>query len=502
MHTQAANQESTFPSGEHFDVVIIGAGLSGICTARHLQEKCPQKRFVILEARNAMGGTWDLFRYPGVRSDSDAFTLGYSFKPWKQREAIASASSILEYLKEAARESGIDRHVRYGHQVSRATWSTSDAKWMVEAAVPATGEVVRLQCNFLVACAGYYSYESGYTPELKGRDDFRGEILHPQTWPQDLDYQDKKIIVIGSGATSMTLVPALAEKAAHVVLLQRSPTYVVSLPQVDRIANFLRKILPAKLAHSLTRWKNVLIQQFYYRRMRKYPEEAKKKILDLIRDQLGQDYDVEKHFAPSYNPWDQRLCIVPDNDLFDAIRREKVAMVTDSIEHFTETGIRLQSGETLEADLIVTATGLNLLMLGGMELVVDGEVVDLPQTFTYRGLMFSDVPNLIATYGYVNASWTLRVELIAEYLCRVLRHLEQRGYRQCTPRLREEDQGMLGGPFVDGFTPGYVQRSEHLFPRQGDHAPWTNPQDYSYEKQAFRNDPLEDGALILSNPED
>lgn len=484
---------------EYVDVLIVGAGLSGIGMACHLQRNCQEKKYVILEGRENMGGTWDLFRYPGIRSDSDMFTLGYIFKPWRASKAIADGPSILKYIKETARENHIDRKIRYQHFVQKADWSNEDACWTVTVENRATQETIQIRCNFLLMCSGYYSYEGGYTPDFNGRDSFRGNIVHPQEWPDDLEYKGKRVIVIGSGATAVTLIPAMAKKADHVVMLQRSPGYVVSLPSEDWIANILRNILPPTIAYKLIRWKNVLLQQFYYRWMREHPRGAKRKLLRMVKEHLGPDFDIETHFTPSYNPWDQRLCVVPDGDLFKAIKSGKASIVTGKIETFTEQGIRLQSGELLKADIIVTATGLELVTLGGVQFNVDGHAVQFPNTFTYRGVMYSDVPNLISTFGYINASWTLRADLIAEYTCRVLNHMSKAGVRKCTPCLREEDQSMSPRPYLDHFTPGYISRAIHLFPKQGEWEPWLNPQNYRQDKKRFRHDPICDGVLQFTN---
>ena len=485
---------------EHFDVLIVGAGLSGVGAAVHLHRTCPDKRYVILEGRPSMGGTWDLFRYPGVRSDSDMHTLGYSFKPWREAKAIADGSSILDYVKETAAEYGVDEHIRYQHRATAAIWSSEDAAWTIEAIRADTGETVRFTCNFLLMCAGYYSYRQGHTPEFEGLDRFEGTIVHPQQWPDDLDYRGKRVVVIGSGATAMTLVPAMARDVGHVVMLQRSPTYVVSRPDTDVIANALRRVLPDRWAYAITRRKNVALQQLLYRRTRTRPAKVKRKLLDLVRKELGPDYDIATHFTPRYNPWDQRLCLVPNSDLFEAIRSGKASIVTDHIAHFTETGIALTSGTELDADIIVTATGLNLVVLGEMRFSVDGAPVDFAQTWTYKGMMYSGVPNLISTFGYINASWTLRADLTAEYACRLIDHMDENGVRQVTPRLRETDCDMPPRPWIDQFSSGYMQRVMHRFPKQGDREPWINPQNYSRDKKMIRLGPLEDGALVFSNP--
>ncbi|HEY8515439.1 MAG TPA: NAD(P)/FAD-dependent oxidoreductase [Candidatus Binatia bacterium] len=485
---------------EHFDVLIVGAGLSGVGAGVHLKQRCPGKSYVILEGRDSMGGTWDLFRYPGIRSDSDMHTLGYRFKPWREAKAIADGPSILKYVKETAAEYGVDRHIRYRHLAKRASWSSSDATWTVEAERKDTGETVTFTCNFLYMCSGYYSYREGYTPEFKGVEDFKGTIVHPQKWPEDLDYRGKRVIVIGSGATAMTLVPSMAKDVEHIVMLQRSPTYVISRPDQDVIANALRKVLPSNWAYAITRWKNVALQQLLYRRTRTHPEKVKKKLLDMVRKELPPGFDVEKHFTPRYNPWDQRLCLVPNSDLFEAIRSGKASVVTDTIDRFTEKGIRLNSGTELEADIIVTATGLNLVMLGEMEFEVDGALVDFAQTWSYKGMMYSDVPNLVSTFGYINASWTLRADLIAEYVCRLLNHMDKTGTRRVTPRLRPSDADMAPRPWIDDFSANYMQRAMHLFPKQGDREPWINAQNYARDKKMIRYGELEDGVLWFERP--
>lgn len=482
---------------DHVDVIIVGAGLSGIGAARQIQEKCPGKTFVILEGRDRIGGTWDLFRYPGIRSDSDMYTMGYDSKPWLEPKAIADGPSILSYVQEAARERGLDRHIRFRHQMTAAAWSSATARWTVTARRDTAGDTVELSCNFLFVCSGYYNYEQGYTPEFPGRSDFAGPIIHPQQWPQSLDYAGKRVVIIGSGATAMTLVPALARSAAKVTMLQRSPTYVVSLPAADPIADVLRKILPERLAYRLVRWKNVQFQRYVYRQTRINPDKVKRKLLAMVRKALGPDYDIEKHFTPSYNPWDQRLCLVPDADLFKAIRSGKAEVVTDEIERFTANGIALASGDTIEADIIVTATGLELVVLGGASFSVDGKAVSFPETFSYKGMMFSEVPNLVYTLGYINASWTLRSELVAEYVCRLLNHMDARGVSSCVPRLRPGDRGMASYTLIDDFSPGYMRRGMHLFPKQGDRDPWRNTQNYVLDRELIRKAPIEDGVLVF-----
>ena len=486
---------------EHFDVVVVGAGISGIGAGYHLQAMSPDRSYVILEGRADIGGTWDLFRYPGVRSDSDMHTLGYSFKPWTSEKAIADGPSILAYLRETVSEFGIDRHIRFGHLATNAEWSSDDARWTVTATDTSTtgGERREFTCNYLFMCSGYYSYKAGHTPEFAGLEQFQGTVVHPQQWPEDLDYAGRRVVVVGSGATAMTLIPAIAKTAAHVTMLQRSPTYVAAGPDKDVIANTLRKVLPAKAAYAVTRKKNIALQQFIYGQSRTKPARMKANLIKRVRKALGPDYDVATHFTPTYNPWDQRLCLVPNGDLFDAINSGRASVVTDHIDTFTPTGIRLQSGEELAADIVVTATGLELVTLGEMRFVVDGEPVDFAQTWTYKGFAYSGVPNLASSFGYINASWTLRADLTCEYVCRLLNHMATTGTVQCTPRLRPEDAGMPERPWIDGFTAGYMQREMHRFPRQGDHEPWINPQSYTRDKKMFRTSALEDGAMQFTS---
>ncbi len=482
---------------EHFDVLMVGAGLSGIGAGYHLQTDCPNKSYAILEARESMGGTWDLFRYPGVRSDSDMYTLGYSFRPWKDAKAIADGPSILSYIRQTAKDYGIDQKIRFGHRVKRASWSSADARWTVEAERGASKETAHLTCNFLFLCSGYYNYTEGYTPELAGRERYTGRIVHPQKWTEDVEYAGKRVVVIGSGATAVTLVPALAKTAAHVTMLQRSPSYILSLPERDPIANALRRFLPASVAYGITRWKNVLLGMLIFTLSRHAPELVKKLIRGGVKSQLGPDYDVDTHFKPRYNPWDQRLCLVPDADLFKAIREGRASVVTDHIETFTEKGLRLRSGAELEADLIVTATGLDLLALGGIQLVVDGRMVEVAKTMSYKGMMLSGVPNLAVALGYTNASWTLKCDLTCGYVCRLINFMEKQGYRQCTAQNR--DPSIREVPFID-FSSGYVQRSIHKFPKQGSKAPWRLYQNYALDIVALRFGALEDGAMVFSSP--
>lgn len=481
--------------GEHFDVLVVGAGLSGVGAGYHLQTGCPDRSYAILEGRDAIGGTWDLFRYPGVRSDSDMYTLGYAFKPWTEAKAIADGPSILSYVRRTAAEHGIERHIRYGHRVKRASWSTEAAAWTVE--VEVAGELTRFTCNFLFLCGGYYSYEGGYMPEFPGMDRFKGRLVHPQKWPKDLDYAGKRVVVIGSGATAVTLVPEMAKTAGHVTMLQRSPTYVVSRPSEDKVANDLRRWLPGKLAYDIVRWRNVLFGMYFFRMARRKPAAVKAGILKMVRAQLGPDYDVERHFTPTYNPWDQRLCLVPDADMFRQIRAGRATVVTDHIDTFTETGIRLQSGEELQADVVVSATGLVLEVWNGIEVNVDGRKVDASQTLSYKGMMYEGVPNMASAFGYTNASWTLKCDLTCEYVCRVLNHLKKTGTRQATPL--NSDPTVQFVPWLD-FSSGYVQRAMAKFPKQGNKAPWRLDQNYAKDLMNLRYARLDDGALRFANP--
>ena len=479
---------------EHVDVLIVGAGLSGIGAAWHLQKNCKGKSYAIVEARGASGGTWDLFRYPGVRSDSDMYTLGYRFRPWKDAKAIADGPAILSYIREVASDHGIDRHIRYQHRVVGASWSTPDAKWTVELERGPDKERAFISCGFLWMCSGYYRYEKGYVPEFAGIDGYKGRVVHPQHWPEDLDYAGKKVVVIGSGATAVTVVPSMAEQAQHVTMLQRSPTYVVARPAEDPIANRLKRRLPLKLAYMITRWKNVMLGMYFYQMCKRRPDRVKRLLLGGVRQMLGPDHDLS-HFTPRYKPWDQRLCLVPDADFFRAIRRGKVSVVTDEIETFTETGIKLKSGAELPADLIVTATGLVLQPLGGAKLTVDGRAVEPSKTFIYKGMMYSDVPNLASVFGYTNASWTLKADLVCEYVCRLLNHMDRKGWRQCTPR--NGDPTLADEPWVS-FSSGYIQRALAHQPKQGSKRPWKLYQNYALDLLSLRFGALRDRAMVFS----
>jgi cation diffusion facilitator CzcD-associated flavoprotein CzcO len=479
---------------EHFDVLVIGAGISGIGAGYHLQTRCPSRSYAILEGREDLGGTWDLFRYPGIRSDSDMHTLGFSFRPWEEQKAIADGPSILRYLRETAREHGIDRHIRFSHTVTAASWSSEQARWTVEARREDTGETVRFTCEFLFACCGYYDYERGYTPELPGLERFAGRVVHPQHWSDDVEYAGRRVVVIGSGATAVTLVPELAAEAAHVTMLQRTPTYVLAAPSEDPLANALRRRLPSHAAYAVTRWKNVLVGQLLYAFSRRAPRQMRALLKRGARRALGPEFDVETHFDPPYDPWDQRLCLAPDGDLFEVLRSGRASVVTDHIDTFTERGIRLRSGRELEADLVVTATGLRVRFLGGIELTVDGERVRPADTLSYKAMMFSDVPNLAMAFGYTNASWTLKADLTAEYVCRILNHMERHGYRRCVPRRTDSD--VSEEPFVD-LTSGYIRRALPYLPKQGSKAPWRVHQNYLLDRLTFRFSPVDDGVLEL-----
>jgi cation diffusion facilitator CzcD-associated flavoprotein CzcO len=476
-------------STEHVDVLIVGAGLSGIGAACHLEAESPGRTYAILEARDAIGGTWDLFRYPGIRSDSDMFTLGYDFRPWEEGKAIADGPSICSYIRATARDHEVERHIRFHHSVRRAEWSSEEAHWVVDAERTDTGESVRITCSFLYGCTGYYRYDEGYLPHFDGRERFKGPIVHPQHWPEELDYDGKRVVVIGSGATAVTLVPAMAERAAHVTMLQRSPSYVVTLPAVDPVSQFLRRWLPSKVAYALTRGKNVLLQMATFNLSRARPEFMKKVIRRGVMKQLPAGYEVDLHFKPRYNPWEQRLCLVPDNDLFEAISAGTASVVTDEIETFTESGIRLRSGDELEADVVITATGLNMLLFGGVDVVVDGEPVDFSELVAYKGMMVSGVPNFAMALGYTNASWTLKCDLIAHYVCRLLNHMKEHGHEIATPL--GPGPSVPTEPFLD-FNAGYVLRSIGLLPKQGATTPWRLHQNWFRDVQLMRRGPVDD----------
>ena len=486
---------------KHVDVIIIGAGLSGIGAAYHLQKNCPGKSFTILESRASIGGTWDLFKYPGVRSDSDMHTLGYNFKPWLHKKAIADGPSILSYIRETAEENDITQHITFNTRVKKVTWSSQTNTWTVEAHNSEDNSSTSATCNVLSICCGYYNYENGFTPEFKGISEFAGQIVHPQKWPDDLNYKDKKVVIIGSGATAMTLGPVLSEQAEHVTMLQRSPTYVVSRPSEDIVAKVVNKILPKQVAYSFVRWKNICFQQHLYALSRKRPNMLKKMLIRVLSKQLPKDY-VAEHFTPSYMPWDQRVCLVPDNDLFDAINSNKLHMVTNTIDTFTSTGISLSDGQELEADIVVTATGLDLLRLGGIEMVVDNKPINIADTYIYKGIMYSGVPNLFNTFGYINASWTLRADLIAQYMCKLINYMDKNNTTKMIPTLPITDVNMPKSDMIEDFSSNYMKRAMHEFPKQGNKAPWKNHQNYKLDKQSFNEEAIEDDILIFSKVSD
>ena len=480
---------------EHLDVLIVGAGLSGVGAAYRLQTMCPGKTYAILEGRSALGGTWDLFRYPGIRSDSDMYTLGYPFRPWTGEKSIADGADIWAYIDDTAKAYGIDRHIRYEHRAIRASWSTEDARWTVEVTVGAGAEPTRLSCSFLYLCSGYYRYDHGYQPDFPGRDEFTGDLVHPQAWPEDLDVRDKRIVIIGSGATAVTLVPALADDAEHVTMLQRSPTYIATLPARDPLADLLRRVLPAHVASSLIRWKNVLFTSAFYQFCRRRPKAARRVMGKMVAAQLPKGYDLDPDFTPRYDPWDQRLCLVPDGDLFRAIKRGTADIVTDTIERFTPDGIDLTSGRHLEADVIVSATGLELQACGGMAIEVDGRSVAPGDTFVYKGFMLSDVPNLAMCVGYTNASWTLRADISSQEVCKVIDHLDRHGYRSATPTIRD---AIERAPILD-LSSGYVQRGKDVMPQQGTKAPWVLRQNYLLDLASSKFGDVTEG-LVFDRP--
>jgi cation diffusion facilitator CzcD-associated flavoprotein CzcO len=477
------------------DVLIVGAGISGIGAAYHLKTRLPGKTFAVLEARGAIGGTWDLFRYPGIRSDSDLHTFGYAFKPWTSENAIAGADEILDYLRETVEENDLADHIRFGHKLLGADWSSADARWTVRVQTAGSAEPLELTCGVLFCAAGYYDYTGGFTPDFEGTDDFAGTIVHPQQWPEDLDYAGKRVVVIGSGATAVTLIPALADTAAHVTMLQRSPSYILSLPAKDPVANGLRRLLPDETAYKLTRRLNVARQRLVYEISQRHPRLVRRLIRTLTKRQLPAGFPVDTHFNPSYNPWDERLCSVPNGDLFKAIRSGAASVVTDRIARFTETGILLESGAELEADIVVTATGLNLLAFGGLQLSLDGEGVALNETVTYKSMMLSGIPNFAFAIGYTNISWTLKVDLVCEHLCRMLAHMDAHGHDAMVPVADDPDLELR--PLLD-FRAGYVQRAVELFPRQGSKGPWTVEMSYAADRARLSTGPVDDPALRFS----
>jgi cation diffusion facilitator CzcD-associated flavoprotein CzcO len=487
------------PVSEHFDVLIVGAGISGIGAAHHLQEKCPEKSFVILENKGSFGGTWRQHTYPGVRSDSDLYTFGYGFKPWSG-QPVAGADEILDYLEEAIEDDHIDRHIRYQHQVLRTSWSGDDQLWLIEARRLDTGDIALFSANFLWMCQGYYRHEKGHTPQWQGMDDFKGQIVHPQTWPEDLDYEGKRVVVIGSGATAATLLPAMAGDCEHITMLQRSPTYFWTGENRNELADRLRALgVEEYTVHDIVRRDLLKTAQDIQVAAREHPEMVREELLKVIRDSLGEDFDMS-HFSPSYRPWQQRIAYVPDGDLFDAINSGKVSVVTDHIDRFTDKGILTQSGELLEADIIITATGFDICVMGDIAFDVDGEPVDFGQTFTYRGFMNSGLPNMAAMFGYLRTSWTMRVDLVCDLVCRLLNHMDASGATSVTPTLLESEGDMERLPWVtaDDFNPGYLQRSLHLMPKQGSHAPWTFCNDYYVERDLLPTLDLDDPHLVYS----
>ncbi|MDI6099470.1 NAD(P)/FAD-dependent oxidoreductase [Actinoplanes sp. NEAU-A12] len=484
---------------EHLDVLIIGAGISGIGAARYLRTELSAKTFAILEARAASGGTWDLFRYPGIRSDSDLHTFGYEFKPWRDRQSIADAPRILSYLRETISENGLGGAIRYHHRVLAASWSSERARWTVEIERTDTGERLLLSAGWLFSASGYYRYDEGFTPVFSGRDRFRGPIVHPQHWPEDLDHTGKRVVIIGSGATAVTLVPAMADTAAHVTMLQRTPSYVMPVPREDALAELLRKIFGDQRGYALARRKNILKQLAVWRFCKRFPTAARRLIRWVNTRQLPDGYPVDEHFNPPYSPWDQRLCAVPDGDLFRAIRHGQASVVTDRIVTFTENGVLLESGRELEADIIVTATGLNVQAFGGVTVTVDGEPVLLRDTVAYKGVMLSGVPNLAYAIGYTNSSWTLKIGLLCEHFCRLLAHMDSHGYDVCRPELA--DPAMPTRPFLD-FAAGYIQRVVGDLPRQGDRMPWLTSMSYSSDVKLLRSDDVTDPELHFTRVAD
>lgn len=485
----------TTPNASHlYDVIIIGAGLSGIGTAYWLEEKCPGKRYLILEARQEIGGTWDLFRYPGIRSDSDMFTFGYAFRPWKSPQSLAEGDAILQYISETARESGIDQHIRFGHRLIRASWSSEDAVWTLEVSRSGAEQGLQIRTRFLYMCSGYYNYEEAHRPSFPGEEDFRGKIVLPQFWPEDLDYTGKKVVVVGSGATAVTLVPAMAPVAKHVTMLQRSPTYIMPLPNKNGTYLKLKKWLPDRWAFRITRWRNLLLSMGIYQYSRRFPERMKNFLMKIASEQIGPEFDVKKHLNPSYRPWDQRLCVIPNADLFKTIRSGKASIITDHIEQFTPNGLQLKSGDALEADLIVLATGLKIKLLGGAELEVDGQAIQTQDLMAYKGMMMSGLPNFAVAFGYTNASWTLKTDLTANYICRLLQYMDRHGYTTVVPQ-HQPDVARV--PFLN-FNAGYIQRANAIMPYQGARRPWRVYQNYLQDMLTIRYGRINDGVLAFT----
>ncbi|MGH1350468.1 MAG: flavin-containing monooxygenase [Methyloligellaceae bacterium] len=488
-HTENTTQNQKLPN--HVDILVVGAGLSGISAAYHIQTLCPGKSYAILEARNSIGGTWDLFRYPGIRSDSDMYTLGYSFKPWTHPDAIAKGPLILDYIKETAAENNITQNIYFNQKLAKASWSSENSLWTIETS-SADGQAATMTCNYIYSCTGYYDYDEAHAPRWDGMENYKGQIVHPQFWPEDLDYEGKKVVVIGSGATAITLIPSMADKTEHITMLQRSPTYVVSRPSKSKLAKWLQRLLPAKWAYHIIRMHAIRLGAYFYRLSKEKPIPVKLELLRLIRQDLGPEFDVERHFFPSYNPWDQRVCLITDGDLFEKMREGKASVVTDHINHFTENGIKLGYGKTLEADIVITATGLKLKALGGIQASVDGKPIDWAETMLYKGSMYSGIPNFISAHGYTNASWTLKCDLTAEYFCKQINFMDENGYSNCVP-LRE-DPTVEEQPAID-LKSGYVQRAYAISPKQGNKAPWMLDQNYFKDKVTFLKAPIDDGVL-------
>ena len=480
---------------EHIDVLIVGAGISGIGAGYYLKNKCPNKSFKILESRKNLGGTWDLFRYPGIRSDSDMTTMGYRFKPWTGKNLVAGGDAILDYLNTVVDENDFRDKIQFDSHVTKASWKSDESKWYVNYQSNTDDNVSVISCNFLYFCVGYYDYENGHEPEFEGQSDFNGDIIHPQHWPEDLNYRDKNVVVIGSGATAVTLIPSMADETKHITMLQRSPTYYMVRPNIDPIGAFFRRFMGKTVSYFVMRWKNIQLQSWFFKRARKDPKLIKEFLIGVVKEKLNPEYNVDKHFTPSYNPWEQRLCLVPDGDLFNAINEGKASVVTDHVDSFTSNGIRLKSGNELPADIIVTATGLKLMVCSNIEIKVDDETIDISDTMTFKGMMVSNVPNVVWTFGYTNASWTLRADLTAEYTCKILNYMDKHDYKVATPSPNSE----IGedGTWLD-FNSGYVTRSAHLFPRNGDRDPWRNTQNYIKDVVDLRYGNVKDEELIFS----
>ena len=478
-----------------YDVVVVGAGISGIGAGAHLNLKCPDQKYVILEGRESFGGTWDLFKYPGIRSDSDMHTLGYSFKPWTHKKSIANAPAIMDYLEETIDEYELHQHIRYKHHVETANWSSEESRWIVRVTDKVNNQEITFKAKLLYMCSGYYKYDHGYEPKFEGSENFEGQIVHPQKWSDNINYENKEVVVIGSGATAATIVPELAKKTKHTTMLQRSPTYFVSAPDEDYLANNLRRFIPDRLAYALIRIRNIFFQNFFFKRARAYPLKTKERILNMIKEELPEKI-VDEHFTPSYNPWDQRICLIPNSDFFESIKAKTSSVVTDHIEKFEEKGIKLKSGKFLPADLIVTATGLILESFGGVKMSIDNKPIEASDTYTYRSLMYSGVPNLVSCFGYINASWTLKADLTSEYVCRLIKHMKKNDYEIVCPQfevnMEESDD------FLNGFSSGYLKRAAETQPRQGKEKPWVNLQDYFKDWIDIKFKKLDDGYLKFS----